>query len=112
MKKLQMLLVFLCMTIGLAMAQTSTITGVVISAEDNEPVIGASVIFFTVKEAVICSSAAYSALSVTRVSSIPFTVSVAAIAGRTNQFSLAIALGSKNESQNVISEPVEEISIG
>lgn len=44
MKKLQMLLVFLCMTIGLAMAQTSTITGVVISAEDNEPVIGASVL--------------------------------------------------------------------
>ena len=44
MKKLQMLLVFLCMTIGLAMAQTSTITGVEISAEDNEPVIGASVL--------------------------------------------------------------------
>ena len=44
MKKIQMLLAFLCMTIGLAMAQTSTITGVVISAEDNEPVVGASVL--------------------------------------------------------------------
>ena len=44
MKKLQMLLVFLCMTIGLAMAQTSTITGIVVNAEDDEPVIGASVL--------------------------------------------------------------------
>ena len=44
MKRVQMFLAFLCMTIGLAMAQTSTITGVVISAEDNEPVIGASVL--------------------------------------------------------------------
>ncbi|MBR5204242.1 MAG: TonB-dependent receptor [Bacteroidaceae bacterium] len=44
MKKLQMLFVFLCMSIGMIMAQTSTITGVVISAEDNEPVIGASVL--------------------------------------------------------------------
>ena len=44
MKKLQMLLVFLCIGIGLAMAQTSTITGVVVSSEDNEPVIGASVL--------------------------------------------------------------------
>ena len=44
MKKLQMLLVFLCLGIGLAMAQTSTITGVVVSSEDNEPVIGASVL--------------------------------------------------------------------
>jgi trk system potassium uptake protein TrkH len=32
--------------------------------------------------------------------------------GRVGPISLAIALGSKNESQNVISEPVEEISIG
>ena len=44
MKKLQMLLAFLCIGIGLAVAQTSTITGVVVSAEDDEPVIGASVL--------------------------------------------------------------------
>jgi len=44
MKKLQMLLAFLCIAIGLAVAQTSTITGVVVSAEDDEPVIGASVL--------------------------------------------------------------------
>jgi hypothetical protein len=32
--------------------------------------------------------------------------------GRVGPISLAVALGSKDESQNVISEPVEEISIG
>ena len=32
--------------------------------------------------------------------------------GRVGPISLALALGSKNESQNVISEPTEEISIG
>ena len=32
--------------------------------------------------------------------------------GRVGPISLAVALGSKNESQNVISEPAEEISIG
>ena len=32
--------------------------------------------------------------------------------GRVGPISLAVALGSKNESQNVISEPTEEISIG
>ena len=32
--------------------------------------------------------------------------------GRVGPISLAVALGSKNESQNVISEPIEEISIG
>ena len=32
--------------------------------------------------------------------------------GRVGPISLAIALGSKNESQNVISEPTEDISIG
>ncbi len=32
--------------------------------------------------------------------------------GRVGPISLAVAIGSKNESQNVISEPVEEISIG
>ena len=32
--------------------------------------------------------------------------------GRVGPISLAVALGSQNESQNVISEPVEDISIG
>ncbi len=32
--------------------------------------------------------------------------------GRVGPISLAVALGSKNESQNVISEPIEDISIG
>lgn len=32
--------------------------------------------------------------------------------GRVGPISLAVALGKKNESQNVISEPTEEISIG
>ena len=32
--------------------------------------------------------------------------------GRVGPISLAVALGSKNESQNVVSEPMEEISIG
>ena len=32
--------------------------------------------------------------------------------GRVGPISLAVALGSKNESQNVISEPTEEISVG
>ena len=32
--------------------------------------------------------------------------------GRVGPISLAVAFGSKNESQNVISEPTEEISIG
>ena len=32
--------------------------------------------------------------------------------GRIGPISLAVALGRKNESQNVISEPTEEISIG
>ena len=32
--------------------------------------------------------------------------------GRVGPISLAVALGSKNESQNVVSEPIEEISIG
>ena len=42
--KLFMLLSFLFMSMGYVFAQTRTIEGVVISAEDNEPVIGASVI--------------------------------------------------------------------
>jgi trk system potassium uptake protein TrkH len=32
--------------------------------------------------------------------------------GRIGPISLAVALGSQNESQNVISEPTEEISVG
>ena len=32
--------------------------------------------------------------------------------GRVGPISLAVALGSKSESQNLISEPIEEISIG
>ena len=32
--------------------------------------------------------------------------------GRVGPISLAVALGSKNESQNVISEPTEDISVG
>ena len=32
--------------------------------------------------------------------------------GRVGPISLAVALGSKNESQNVIAEPTEDISIG
>ena len=35
---------FLCMSIGLMTAQTSTVTGVVVSEEDGEPVVGASVL--------------------------------------------------------------------
>ena len=43
-KRLQTLLAILCITIGYAMAQTTTVTGTVISGEDNEPVIGATVL--------------------------------------------------------------------
>ena len=35
---------FLCMSIGLMTAQTSTVTGIVVSEEDGEPVVGASVL--------------------------------------------------------------------
>lgn len=44
MKKLTYLLLCLAVGIGLATAQTSKVTGTVISAEDSEPIIGASVI--------------------------------------------------------------------
>ena len=44
MKKLTYLLLCLLMGIGFVSAQTTTIKGVVISAEENEPVIGASVL--------------------------------------------------------------------
>lgn len=44
MKKLQMLLALLCMSIGLAMAQVTKVTGVVVDADTEEPIIGASVL--------------------------------------------------------------------
>ncbi|MDR0972714.1 MAG: SusC/RagA family TonB-linked outer membrane protein [Prevotellaceae bacterium] len=43
MKKLSMMLAFLCIYTGLALAQTRTITGTVTSAEDGLPIIGATV---------------------------------------------------------------------
>lgn len=44
MKKLTYLLLCLCISIGIATAQTTRITGTVIGAEDGEPVIGASIV--------------------------------------------------------------------
>lgn len=44
MKKLTYLFLFLFLGIGLIKAQTTSIKGVVLSAEDNEPIIGASVL--------------------------------------------------------------------
>ena len=44
MKKLQMLLALLCMSIGLAVAQVTKVTGVVVDADTDEPIIGASVL--------------------------------------------------------------------
>ncbi len=44
MKKISLFLLLLFSTIGVALAQQKIVSGVVISAEDNEPVIGASVI--------------------------------------------------------------------
>lgn len=41
-----------------------------------------------------------------------FIIIITMYFGRVGPISLAVALGSKNESQNVISEPTEEISIG
>ena len=43
-KRVQMLLAFLCIGIGLAVAQVTRVTGVVIDADTEEPVIGASVL--------------------------------------------------------------------
>lgn len=43
-RKLMLLLACLFISIGMAMAQTSTVQGVVTSAEDGEPIIGASVL--------------------------------------------------------------------
>lgn len=44
MKKLTYLLLCLCLGIGLVSAQTTSVRGVVISGEDNEPIIGASIL--------------------------------------------------------------------
>lgn len=44
MKKLTYLLFCLLLGIGVATAQTTKVTGVVISADDNEPIIGASIV--------------------------------------------------------------------
>lgn len=43
-RKLLMLLSFFLMGMGLVSAQTSTITGIVVSEEDSEPIVGASVL--------------------------------------------------------------------
>lgn len=43
-QKWTMWLVCIWMSVGLALAQNRTVTGVVLSAEDNEPVIGASIV--------------------------------------------------------------------
>ncbi|MGL5957071.1 MAG: SusC/RagA family TonB-linked outer membrane protein [Phocaeicola sp.] len=43
-KRLIMSLSLLCMFVGVALAQISRVAGIVISAEDNEPIIGASVL--------------------------------------------------------------------
>ena len=43
-RKIMLLLACLFVGIGLATAQTQTVTGVVISEEDGQPVIGASVL--------------------------------------------------------------------
>lgn len=43
-RKLMLLLACLFMSIGLVTAQTSTVSGIVTSEEDGEPVVGASVL--------------------------------------------------------------------
>ena len=43
-RKLMLLLTCLCMSIGFVTVQTSTVSGVVTSEEDGEPVVGASVL--------------------------------------------------------------------
>ena len=44
MKKLTYLLFCLILGIGMATAQTTKVTGTVISADENEPIIGASIV--------------------------------------------------------------------
>ena len=39
-----MLLIFLCMSIGMIMAQITKVTGIVLDADTNEPIVGASVL--------------------------------------------------------------------
>ncbi|MDR3118162.1 MAG: carboxypeptidase-like regulatory domain-containing protein [Mediterranea sp.] len=43
-RKLKLLLVYLITGVGLLTAQTTTVTGVVISEEDNEPIVGATIL--------------------------------------------------------------------
>ena len=43
-KKSKVFFALLCLSIGITMAQVSKVTGVVISAEDNEPIMGASIL--------------------------------------------------------------------
>lgn len=43
-RKLMLMLACLFVSIGLVMAQTSTVKGTVVSAEDGQPVVGASVL--------------------------------------------------------------------
>ena len=43
-KRVQICLALLCLCVGWVAAQNGKVTGVVISAEDNEPVVGASVL--------------------------------------------------------------------
>ncbi|WP_036787803.1 SusC/RagA family TonB-linked outer membrane protein [Phocaeicola abscessus] len=43
-KKSKVFFALLCLSIGITMAQVSKVTGVIISAEDNEPIMGASIL--------------------------------------------------------------------
>ena len=43
-EKLLMLLAYFFLSLGLVYAQTSTVSGIVISAENDEPIVGASVL--------------------------------------------------------------------
>jgi hypothetical protein len=43
-RKLKLLLIYLITGVGLITAQTTTVTGVVISEEDNEPIVGATIL--------------------------------------------------------------------
>lgn len=42
-KRITFMLFYLCVCIGMATAQTSTVQGIVTSADDGEPIVGASV---------------------------------------------------------------------
>jgi dipeptide/tripeptide permease len=43
-RKLKLLLICLITGVGLITAQTTTVTGIVISEEDNEPIVGATIL--------------------------------------------------------------------